>query len=448
MILRITPLEALQPARSSWWQASRRRILPGLGGLIAGSFYAGASANAQQAFNGALSLDSIIQTQNNPTVSLSPDSPHLGPVQVLLGGYLEGTWDDNINTSQKDPQTDFIIDAGLNLGFDWLATPQSDLHLSTSLGYIKYLYHPANDSLAVTPGSALTWSIAFTDGSLTFFDQFNSTPEVISEASVSGVSSLPRSDNTVGVRAQWEPGRWLWELDGSYDSTFSSAAADQYLNSDSENFFFRGARHLADDTLAGLEVSAGLTTYQLSFQANNQSYSVGPYLEWQVTHFIKTSIHGGYTLYTFDSTGPQRPAQTLNSYYVNFTLTHQLTEFVAQTLSVAKSISPGLNQGNNYSEQLTAGYDIQWNATPSLEMTLNLTYEDGTQPFDVPIFGGLFTASESENYSRVGFRPGVSYQLTRKLSANLNYSHWKRTSNLAGNSYKDDSVSLEMNYDF
>ena len=88
MILRITPLEALQPARSSWWQASRRRILPGLGGLIAGSFYAGASANAQQAFNGALSLDSIIQTQNNLTVSLSPESPHLGPVQVLLGGYL------------------------------------------------------------------------------------------------------------------------------------------------------------------------------------------------------------------------------------------------------------------------------------------------------------------------------------------------------------------------
>ena len=278
--------------------------------------------------------------------------------------------------------------------------------LSTSLGYIKYLYHPANDSLAVTPGSALTWSIAFTDGSLTFFDQFNSTPEVISEASVSGVSSLPRSDNTVGVRAQWEPGRWLWELDGSYDSTFSSAAADQYLNSDSENFFFRGARHLADDTLAGLEVSAGLTpTYQLSFQANNQSYSVGPYLEWQVTHFIKTSIHGGYTLYTFDSTGPQRPAQTLNSYYVNFTLTHQLTEFVAQTLSVAKSISPGLNQGNNYSEQLAAGYDIQWNATPSLEMTLNLTYEDGTQPFDVPIFGGLLRPARVKTTAGSAFGP-------------------------------------------
>ena len=89
------------------------------------------NARAQEALLSALSLDSVVhaQTTNTP-VARPPDLPHIGPVQLLLGAYSSLAFDDNINLSQKNPQSDAIIGTGLDLGFSWLATGQSELLLA------------------------------------------------------------------------------------------------------------------------------------------------------------------------------------------------------------------------------------------------------------------------------------------------------------------------------
>ena len=356
---------------------------------------------------------------------------------------------DNINTSQNNPQSDTILRAGLNLGFVWPATQQSELNLSSTVGYAKYLAHPSNDRVEISPGSALTWRITFTDGSLTFFDQFSDSQSVITEASVSGISNLPRINNTLGARAEWDPGRWLLAVGYSHANTFSDASADQYLNHASEDFFVRGGRRLVGDTQLGLEASASLTEYDQTLQSNNTSYSLGPYLEWQITHFINASVRGGYTIYAFDASGAGQPAQNLGSYYASLELTHQLTEFVSHKISVERDISLGLNQGNNYTEQLTASYSVNWAATAHLGLNLNLTYEDGNQPLTIPFNMpfGTFYFRETENFSRVGVSPGLTYQFSQKLGGSLNYSYWERTSNLSG-SYQDNSLTVQLNYSF
>ncbi len=420
--------------------------------MLAGLLLTGTSARAQEALFSALGLDSALAQRTaavNPPGSLPPQQPHWGPVDFTLGAYVGVEANDNINLTPQTSQSDTIIHAGVNLGLVWPVTEQSELSFNVSAGYDKYFAYPVNDRVDIAPGSVLTWKISFEDGSLTFYDQFSDSQSVIAEASVSGVSNLPRIDNTIGARAEWDPGRWLFVLGYSHDNYFSDDATYQYLNRASEYVLLRGAYRLAEDTQLGLEASASLTKYEQATQSNNTSFSVGPYLTWQLTHFINVSVRGGYTIYAFDANGQSRSAQNLGSYYASLELSHQLTEFISQRISVERDISLGFSQGNNYTEQLTAGYSVNWQATSRLGLNFGLTYEDGNQPLTSEIstpFGSL-RFSQTENYSRIGVSAGISYQFTQKLAGSVAGAHWERMSYLNG-CYQDNSLTLQLNYTF
>ena len=438
-----------------WSVVSSRRLsrFSRYGGLLAGVLFTGSSARAQDALFSALGLDAALgqhNAGNSPAGGLQPPPPsHLGPLNYTLGASVGVEGNDNINYSPEATESDTILHAGLNLGLVWPATTQSELSFNMGAGYLKYLEFTRNDQFQINPGSALNWRIAFEDASLTFFDQFSDSQAVVTEASVSGVSTLPRIDNAVGLRAEWDPGRWLLALGYSHDLYFSDDASYQYLNRSSEYFFVRAARRLVEDTQLGVEASASVTTYEEAIQSNYTSYSLGPYLTWQLTHFLNVSARGGYTIYAFDANAQGQAAQNLGSYYVSLQLTQQLTDYLSQSLSVARSISPGFNQGDNYTQQLTANYSVNWQATDHLGLRLSLTYEDGTQPLSSVIAtpAGPRFFSRTEDYSRVGISPAISYQITSKLAGSLVYSHWERTSNFSYH-YQDNDVSLQLNYAF
>src|SRR3984957_14851653 len=153
------------------------------------------TAHAQDALFSALSLDSVVAAQNqnntNPPVAHPPAQPYLGPLHLSLGAYSSFSFDNDINLSQYNPQSDAIIGSGLNLGVSWPATSLSTLQFSSQVGYNFYLRHPADYYLQISPGSALTWTFLLDDWSLTFFDQLGYSRNVISVAAVSNVSGIP-----------------------------------------------------------------------------------------------------------------------------------------------------------------------------------------------------------------------------------------------------------------
>ena len=439
---------------------------------MTGTILQGAAVHAQEALWGAVAFDSAQAKANAPSPA-QPGQTYIGPVNLTLGVYTGVEANDNINNSQNAPEQDLIFHNGLNVGVAWPATDQSHLNFYSQLGYAKYLRYSSNDQFEVNPGSVLAWEMSFEDGSVTIFDEFSDSQSVITEASVSGISQLPRIDNTSGLRLQWTPGRWIFEADYSHELYFSDDSAFQYLNRSTENFVLRAAHLLAEESQLGLEVSTSWTTYDVPIQSNNRSYSLGPYLEWQVTPFIEGTVRGGYTIYNFDGTPstkvslpppppptmppgqpvpviiiPGQPAQNLDSYYASLELTHQLTDHIFQKISVERDISLGLNAGNNFTEQITANYTVSWTATKNLGLNLSLTYENGNQPLTIQ--NGIFLKPtiETENFNRVGISPGLSYQITQKLGSSLTYTYWDRTSNIAGNSYRDDSVMVQLNYSF
>jgi hypothetical protein len=125
----------------------------GFGCLFVGAL--GTPVRAQEALQSALSLDSILQTQESSLAEMPPGQPHLGPVQLSLGANSAVELNNNINLTQNNPQWDAILSAGLNLGAFWPATEQSQLNLSSGVGYAYYLRHPNDNYWDLAPGSAL-----------------------------------------------------------------------------------------------------------------------------------------------------------------------------------------------------------------------------------------------------------------------------------------------------
>ena len=422
------------------------------------------TAYAQQAFLSALSVDSVLKSRSptNPIVTLPPDQPHIGPVGIDLGAYSAVYVQNNINYAQANTESDVILNPGVNLGLAWQATGQSTLQINSGVGYNFYLQHPDHDYLAISPGSALTWGVELDDWEITFFDQFNYTRNVATSATVSNVSGIPLVNNNAGLRAEWKPGHWLVSPGYSYQDSFSTSSEFNYLDNAANELLLRGAWRFSDHGELGLEGTATFTQFRYNPQRNNNAYSFGPYLIWPVDPSLYLSLHGGPNIQDYTESSPGQPQSGANSYYINVDLTHQITHFISQELKINRSVSLGESLGANYAQELDVQYVLRWQAKPWMNLHLELDYQDGTQSYEQLIFetvivdtpppphlvSGLVPSFSTENYTRYGISPGVDYQITKQTSAELGYSHWTRSSNINGNSYRFDSVNFQISHKF
>lgn len=404
------------------------------------------AAQGQDALFSALSLDKSVSMETNSIVDLTRPGPYLGPVQANANVFVGASYNDNINASQTAPQADVILTAGTTLGFIWPVTDQSQVTLGSGISYDNYVRRTENSGFQITPDSALTYSVTIDDWRLTAFNQLSYLREVVTEGALANLSTLPRLENTAGLRAEWDPGKWTFQSGYSHTIYFSEAASASYLNHSSEDFFFRGGRRFAENTEFGVEASGSLTGYESRLQQDSQSVSFGGYANWQLRPPIQITLRGGPTIYFFDSSGSNSPASTLNSYYVVGQVIHQLTDYISQTLNIERDVQLGLNQGSSFIEELTASYAISWRLTQTVGIGMNVDYEAGNQP--LPFSVGQFILERNENYTRYGGGFQLSWQATDKLSTTLGYSYWDRQSNIAGRSYTDNLVSLGVTYTF
>ncbi|HEX3628039.1 MAG TPA: hypothetical protein VH280_21725 [Verrucomicrobiae bacterium] len=404
-------------------------------------------AKGQDALFNSIGVQNAI---NSPAFVPAPDQPHLGPVLYNLGAYSSLTFNDNINGSQTNAESDVLLQTGINLGLEWPATEHSDLRLNTGFGYLHYFRFTSNSGLTVTPGSALSYALSWNDASVTFYNQASYTRQVTAEAAVANVATQPQFGNTAGLLGEWDPGHFTFQTSYSHAINLSDSAHD-YLNNSLEQFFGRAGWRFAAKTQAGAEASGSLTSYQVASQSNNSSYSIGAYLEWQVTPWLQITARGGPTYYEFYSQSPGVANSSLNSYYVSFSVNNQLTDFLSQNLSLVRSIQLGANQGSSYVQQLTASYSLNWALTRRINLSASLNYDDGQQPFVLgyfDFFGFVVPDQVTENYQLYSGDLSASWQFTDHLEATLGYSHSQRNSNLSGRAYSADSVTAQLNYRF
>jgi hypothetical protein len=410
------------------------------------------TARAQDALRSSISLSPVISPSGLASVDSNPDLHHLGPVRFSLGGYAGVELNDNVNLSQVAPSSDLLMRGGLETALYWQASGQSELRFGSSFGYVHYLKNTQYDHLEIGPASALGWTVGFADGTLTLFDQFSYSQQVLAESAISGLANFPRFNNLAGTRVDWLPGRWAVEAGYSHNDSFSDSTQFQYLNSAAEYFLVRGAFRLAEASQVGLEASSSFTSYQVATQTGNTSLSFGPYLDSQLTDFIHLSLRGGPVLYVFDSSiATAGPGKTLDSYYLGFDLRHQLRDSLVQRIIVQRDVRQGINQGSAYIQELTASYSLLWSLSSQIHLDTSFTYQKGSQPLEVPVvifpFGTFFVPT-TENYDRYGTTLSATWQATGRLATTIAVNHWLRDSNLSANAYTVNSLSLSVNYKF
>ena len=405
------------------------------------------STQAQEALRSALSLDRTLEQRSEDRLVLRPAGPHLGPLALTLGLYERTSYDDNVNLSQADTKSDTTVSVGIHLGVDGSVTETSALHFGTSVGYAHYLEGTRNGGLEVQPDSALTYQISLAEITLTLFDQLSYSRQVITEGALANLGTLPRMENTVGARISWAPGRWHLEQGYSHNSYSSDRSAFNYLNRSSEYLFLRAGWSLAESTQIGIESSGTSTSYQVAVENNNYNISVGPYAEWQIGSSVRLSLRGGPTFTVFDSNPSSSSNSTLDSYFLGFDGTHQLTEFVTHRLNLVRDVQAGLNQGSAYIEQLRVGYSVTWAMTPWVNLGASVAWETGRQPLAVALPGNLM-AQAQEKFDRYTVGPQLSWQATDHFTLSLSYTLGVRHSSLAARDYRSHSMSLQLSYGF
>jgi hypothetical protein len=413
-------------------------------------------ARAQQALISAVSIDHSLTLPTNDTVNLAPDRAFLGPLQLSLGLRAGAQYNDNINTSETGRESDTILTGGLTVDLFWPATVNSTLHFGTDLGYIEYVQHPANNGLEISPDSALFWEIKFEDATLTLFDQISYLQEGTQDSALANVVTLPRLDNTVGGRVSWDPNQWLLEGGYSYDYFISPSTLFNYVDRESHYFFTRDAWCVNETNQVGLEASLSLTRYLTSSLGSTRSLSVGPYAQWQLTPAMFATARFGEVVSYFDSTGPQSPASSMNSYYFGVNITDTPADFLTAAIDVTRQTALGLNQGSDYIEQIAATGTFSLTITPRISLDGYVTYQNGNQPLQNTVLVAYVIGAPNifaqqtlnENFQFYGGGPTLTWHLTDKLSTHLNYSWWRRLSNLPDRGFRQDTVSLNIDYTF
>lgn len=413
--------------------------------IVGGAFWVAASSlTAQDALRSAVQGDRSYEARNATDFRPTDDGLRIGPVNFSVAASYKLEWNDNIRLTPANRDSDFIHSPQVDLKAIWPATKESTLSVGMGIGYRKYMDSDNRDlsRLSITPDSEVAWDIRIDDFLITLHDLVSYSQDVANEGGLSGKAEFPHLENTVGMRVQWRPDPWMTELGYNHFNFFADSVGFDYLSRSSEQFHGRAAYQIATITSVGLEASGSLTDYDDPQQSDNQSISVGPFVDWQILQELRVTARGGYVLYFFDPS----PVTTTNNmdelsaYYFGLDVNHKLTDYITHTLSVDRSVRQGVNQGSQITERLKIEYAVTWAFHESATLSANTFFEHGREPqFGI-----------TEEFDRVGAGGSITCRPTDRVTLGLRYRYITKDSNsvITNNDYDQNVISFTASYRF
>ena len=89
---------------------------------------------------------------------------------------------------------------------------------------------------------------------------------------------------------------------------------------------------MTNTTSVGLESSFVTTYYNKNVLNDSNTYTVGAFVETQLTNYLKVRFAAGYQMIDFDNTGSVFDSMDSNDYYANVLISHRLNAAITQTL--------------------------------------------------------------------------------------------------------------------
>jgi len=363
----------------------------------------------------------------------------LGPVSLRFSGALgiEGT--DNVRYSESNPQADLIFRPQLNVFSRWRVTEKNNLSLGLGIGYVKYINATDYDRLFISPDTDLSFDVYVGDFAINLHDRFSYTADVTASPTLSGTGSLPRFENTVGIRTLWDLNKAF--ISASYDhrNYIATESLYDYLTHSAELLTAAVGFQLRPTVQAGLQAGAGLLDYDQPSSQDNQHVSIGPFVSARLSEYTSFRLSGGYVAYFLDHRGLTNAASNLNANYLDGSLSQRVGNLLTHTLSVGRALQPEF--GSRFGSQLLdlwyVQYSAAWNLLLETGLGTTLSYEHGTR-------AGAF----SETLDRYGAGISFSRNMTKNVSAALRYQFYLKNSNRNDQDYLQNRLVLDVVYAF
>jgi hypothetical protein len=395
------------------------------------------SLRAQEAVRPSLAGEAAAEARRQ-SIEQIPYNLLAGPVRFRFSITTGIEYNDNINLAETNKQDDIIIRPQFNIDAIWPVTQLNTLRLDLGIGYSFYLNHSSADTngVLVSPGSQLVFDIFIQDFRINLHDRFSLQQDPTAQLQLSNVVDYGRFENTVGISILWDLNKAVLTFSYDHYTYVSTTDTFSYLDRNAEELTFSAYFALTSTTGAGIEASAVYDYYDESFLNDSVSYSVGPFLETQVTNYLKLRAAAGYQLIDFDGGGGVDDTNDASEWYANILLSHRLNAVITQTISAGHESQLGVN--SNFVIVNYVRHTATWAIINRVLLATELFYEDGDDS------GGLF----SEHIQRYGGAATLGYQLTPHITLGLRYQYTQKQSDQPLRDYKQNRVSLDGTYSF
>jgi hypothetical protein len=409
--------------------------------------------SAQSSLLNFLADDAAARNQTQQLSSL-PYNIRAGDLKLLAAPSLEVDYNDNVNLTKTGVQQDLILEPFLELTGTYPVTKNQLLSLSLGVGYNDYIKHSQYDTLLLTSGSLLSFDVGVGDFHINAHERASFYQDSSTQPGVAGTANYGGLDNTAGLTVAWNLEDVVLTLGFDHENFVASSGDFSYLNEASELPLARAGFRLTPKLNVGVESTASFTEYDERALSDDNSYSAGFYADWRLGSSFNVQPRAGYVIYQFGQTsrslefttsGPvvvpvAEPIQasTLNSWYVDLTVSHQISKNTSYALDAGHEIQLGVE-----SELIQDWYfrpSISMRIVDDLRLNGSLFYERGNQSL------GNTSENLSEAFDWYGGALTFSYPLGNKLIASLNYRLTLRDSNIQDRSYVQDLVGFRLTY--
>jgi hypothetical protein len=420
--------------------------------------------HAQEAIRPSLAGESESEARRQ-SLDKIPYNLMLGPLRFRVSATAGVEYNDNVNLAEDNThtfatptgnftlathaQSDWIFRPQVNLDMLWPITQLNTLRFDIGIGHAFYFNHSNYDtnSILVSPNSQLAFDIFVGDFRINIHDRFSLQQDPVSEISLSNVADYGHFENTAGISVLWDLNQAV--VTAGYDHYTFIATNDlfDYLNRNAEEFTGSIDFTVSNTTGVGIEGSFVHTYYDQSLLNDNDTYSVGAFLETQITSYLKVRVAGGYQDIEFDDGGAVNDTQNLSDYYANILLSHRINAQITQSISAGHENQLGVN--SNYITLNYIRHTATWNVFLHTLLSTELFYEDANDSGGLgPFPGRFYNPFAAEKIHRYGGALTVGYQLTPHVTLGLRYQYTQKDSNLPLRDYRQNRISLDGTYSF
>lgn len=374
---------------------------------------------------------------------------------VDMVGTFGLEYNDNINTSEVAPIEDVILQPGLSFGLKWQINEDNELDANLGLEYWYYLtendLNDFSNQVGVTPDTELSFRVLVGDVTLRFYDRlqysFDAADSVVVNEKTGKVTdrdpeAFNRFRNILGVQTEWFIGETVFSAQLSREDVYSPEDIFEYVNRYEYKAALNIERDLAANFTTGLGISYATVDFDLDVNNDGDTFTLGPWVEWQLTNVIDLYAGLAYNDYDFDS-GALTDNSTFfgddskeEDYTWMLRLRHTANDVFKHQMEWYRAISVSNTANFNTIDGLR--YSFTYEVTSRIQLDGAVGYEENESS------GGLL----NDDFDRWIYGLSTEVVLGPQLTADIGYRYIDKNSSASFQSYEQNQFRIFLKYDF